>query len=92
MTESGWDGQRIVLVMYGILVAVAGFVGVMMATFVENLRPPSLLFLIELPPTKLGMAVYGMVTVALAFGVPLALVIGVTRRFDLEEPEKSHKE
>lgn len=92
MSERGLAGQRIVLTMYAILVAAAGFVGVMLALLVDNLRPPSLLFLVQLPPTPLGMAVYGMVTVALAFGLPLALVIGVTRRFDLDEPENSHKE
>lgn len=87
MSERGREGQRIVLVMYGVLVSVAGGVGVLMATFVDNLRPPSLLFLIELPPTPLGMAVYGMVTVAIVFGIPLALVIWVTEKFDLDEAD-----
>lgn len=85
MAGHGWDGQRIVLTMYGILVVVAGAVGVLLALTVEGLRRPELFFLVELPATPLGMAVYGAVTVAAVFGVPLALVIAVSRIGDLEE-------
>lgn len=87
MDTGGLDGQRIVLTMYAILVAVAGVVGVLLALTVEGLRNPDLFFLVELPSTPVGMAVYGMVTVATAFGVPLALVILVSRREDLDAPE-----
>lgn len=85
MSEHGWDGQRVVLTMYGLLVAVAAAVGVLLAAIVEGLRGPSLFFLIDLPPTPLGMAVYGAVTVATVFGVPLVLVILVSRRIDESE-------
>jgi hypothetical protein len=85
MDSHGWDGQRIVLTMYAILVVVAGAVGVLLALTVEGLRGPELFFLLELPATPLGMAVYGTVTVATAFGVPLALVIAVSRLGELDE-------
>lgn len=85
MSDSRRAGQRIVLVMYGLLVAVAGAFGALLALTVENLRPPSYLFLIELPPTPLGMAVYGALTVATVFGVPLALVLLVSRRIEESE-------
>lgn len=84
MGARGLAGRRVVLGMYALLVAVAAAVGVLLALFVDGLRPPSLFFLVELPPTPLGMAVYGAATVAVAFGLPLAAVIAVSRRADPE--------
>jgi hypothetical protein len=79
----GIGGRRFVLVLYALLVAFAGGAGVAFATVVENPEPPALLFVVPLPPTALGFAVYGALTVALVLGVPLALVTLVSARADL---------
>nr|WP_228546235.1 cox cluster protein [Halegenticoccus tardaugens] len=70
--------------MYASLVAVAGVAGFLIATFVDRLEPPAYLFLIEFPPTQLGLAAYGALTIATVLGVPLALIVFVSRRFDDE--------
>lgn len=78
--SSGIGGRRFVLVLYGLLVAFAGGAGVAFATVVENPEPPALFFLLTLPPTPLGFAVYGALTVGVVLGVPLALVTLVSAR------------
>jgi hypothetical protein len=75
-------GPRFVLGLYALLVAFAGVAGVLFATVVEGARSPTLFFLVPLPPTPLGFAVYGAVTVAVVLGVPLAGVVYVSRRID----------
>lgn len=80
--RSRLDGPRIVLALYATLVAVGGAAGVLVATFIDGLSAPALYAVIPLPPTALGFAVYGAVTIATVLGVPLALVIYVSRRID----------
>jgi hypothetical protein len=75
-------GRRSVAVLYVLLVSFATVAGVLFATVVEDPEPPALLFLVPLPPTPVGFAVYGGVTVALVLGVPLVAVIAVSRRLD----------
>jgi hypothetical protein len=77
-----------VAVLYVLLVGFAAVAGVLFARVVEAPEPPRLLLLVPLPPTSLGFAVYGAVTVALVLGVPLALVAYVSRREDLAGPRK----
>lgn len=79
MADAGLDGQRIVLVMYGVLVVAAGAFGALLPLVVEGLRPPSYLLLVEFPPTSLGLAAYGALTVATILAVPLAAVILASR-------------
>jgi len=80
--RSRFDGPRLVLTLYALLVAVGGVAGVLVATFVDGVSAPELYAVISLPPTALGFAVYGAVTIATVLGVPLALVIYVSRRID----------
>lgn len=80
--EEGWRGPRLVLVLYASLVAFAAVAGVLFATVVENPVPPRLFFVLTLPPTRLGFAVYGGVTVATVLGVPLSFVVLAARRDD----------
>ncbi|EMA39377.1 hypothetical protein C448_15009 [Halococcus morrhuae DSM 1307] len=47
----------------------------------DALRSVKLFFLIEMPPTPLGLAVYGMVTLATILGVLLLAVRFVSRRY-----------
>lgn len=83
MSEPGLRGSRLVLGLYAALVTVAGVAGYLTATFVDELRPPSFLFLVRLPPTKLGLALYGALTVGVVLGIPLLLIVYVSRRADV---------
>ncbi|WP_277554245.1 DUF7520 family protein [Halobaculum limi] len=76
------DGPRFVLVLYVLLTAVGGVGGVLVATFVDGMTAPALYGVFTLPPTALGFGLYGAVTIATVLGVPLALVVYVSRRVD----------
>jgi hypothetical protein len=76
----------LVLVLYVGLVAFSGLIGVLFSQVVSNPTPPRLLFLFPLPPTALGFAVYGAVSVAMVLGVPLAGVIVVSRFVEDVDP------
>lgn len=76
------SGPRFVLILYAGLVAAAGAAGFLIGTSVSNLRPPEFLLLVEFPPTPLGLAAYGGLTVALVLGVPLLVVVALSRRVD----------
>jgi hypothetical protein len=82
----GRSGSRIVLVLYVVLVSVAGTAGFLTGVFVDGLEAPKFLFLIPFPPTPVGFAAYGALTVALVLGVPLALVVYVSRTLDDADP------
>nr|WP_284063399.1 cox cluster protein [Halobaculum sp. SYNS20] len=71
-----------VIVLYLVLTAVGGVAGVLVATFVDDLSAPALYAVIPLPATTLGFGVYGAVTIATVLGIPLALVVYVSRRID----------
>ncbi|ERH12907.1 MAG: hypothetical protein J07HB67_01938 [halophilic archaeon J07HB67] len=75
-------GRRFVLVLYVALVGVAATAGVLTATFVDGLSRPELFGVIPLPATRVGFAVFGGVTMAFVLGVPLSLIIYVSRRID----------
>lgn len=75
---SGVDGPRFVGWLYAILVSVSGVAGFLVGAFVENLDAPRFLFLIPFPPTPLGFAAYGALTIAIVLGIPLLLVVYVS--------------
>lgn len=75
-------GPRFVLLLYAGLVALSGVIGVLFSLVVTDPGTPRLLFLVSLPPTPLGFAVYGAVSIALVLGIPLAGVVYVSRRID----------
>lgn len=77
-----FDGPRFVLILYGALVSFAVVAGVLFARVVVDPTPPRLFFVITLPPTQLGFAVYGGVTVAVVLGIPLLLVRYASRYDD----------
>jgi len=70
------------LVLYAVIVAIAGVLGLVLGGVVFDGGGPELFFLIDLPPTALGFATFGVVTVAVGLGLPLALVVYVSRRID----------
>jgi hypothetical protein len=77
-----FSGPRFVLALYAVIVTVSVVAGVLFARVVEEPTPPRLFFLLPLPPTALGFAVYGGVTIAVVLGVPLLLVRYVSRYDD----------
>ncbi|MFB6251019.1 MAG: cox cluster protein [Halobellus sp.] len=70
--------------LYAALVGVGATAGLLTGTFVEGLTAPRFLFLVPLPPTPVGFALYGGLTLALVLGVPLALVVYVSQSIDAE--------
>jgi hypothetical protein len=77
-----FSGNRFVLALYASLVSVSALLGVLFALVVESATSPRLFFVVALPPTPLGFAVYGGVTVAAVLGVPLLLVRYASRYDD----------
>jgi ABC-type antimicrobial peptide transport system permease subunit len=76
------SGRAVVLFVYAVVVGIAGFTGFLLGTVgPSELRPVKLFFLIELPPTPVGLAVYGMGTIGLLLGVLLLGVRHASRRY-----------
>ena len=83
-TEQGFrpDGRSVVVVLYLVVVAVAGFTGYILGSVgPEELRPVSLLGVVTLPPTPVGLALYGIVTLGVGLGIGLGLVAFVSDRY-----------
>jgi hypothetical protein len=76
------DGRRFVLALYAALVCLAGVGGALVGVFVPGMTSPALFFVLPLPPTPAGFALYGAATVAVALGLPLAAVRYVSRGVD----------
>ena len=84
--SSGLRGQRVVVGLYLIIVAFTGVAGYMTATVVGNINPPRFLFLIEFPPTPLGLAAFGALTIGLVLGILLVAVTVVSEYADDSSP------
>ena len=80
-----FGGRSFVIGFYALIVAITGVIGAVLGVAgPADLTSVRLLGLVELRPTPLGLAVYGVVTVGLALGVPLALVVLVSKVADAE--------
>lgn len=82
--RAGRGGRRVVLGLYVLIVAIAGLTGFLLGSLgaeTLDLRSVALFGVIELPPSPLGLAVYGTVTVGLGLGVLLGLMVYVSRRY-----------
>ena len=77
-----WGGKRFVILIYVALVAVTGVFGYIIGLARPENLDPRLLGVISLPPTPVGVALYGMLTVALVLGVLLLAVNYVSQRYD----------
>ena len=77
---TGTPGEKVVVTVYVIIVALAGLMGFVLGTIRPADLQPALFGVIALPPTPFGVALYGMVTVGVGLGVLLGLVIYVSRR------------
>lgn len=74
-------GDRVVVQLYLIIVAVAGVMGFVLGTISPADLEPELFGVLALPPTPFGVAVYGMVTVGVGLGLLLGLVVYVSQRY-----------
>jgi len=82
VTTTRRDGQRTILLLYVIIVGIAGVLGLVLGEYIFASEGPELFFVIDLPATALGFATFGVVTVAVGLGIPLVLVVYVSRRLD----------
>lgn len=68
-------GQQVVLILYVILVGIAAFMGVVLSVILaEDLDTVALYGFIEMPPTALGLGLYGAITVGTVLGIPLLAI------------------
>jgi hypothetical protein len=75
------SGKRVILAIYVVVVALAGFTGFALGYIgPRGLKPVSYLGLVEFQPTPFGLAAYGSLTLATVLGVMLALVMYVSKR------------
>ena len=82
MTATQWDGRRLMILLYVVIVGIAGVLGLVLGEYIFASEGPELFFVIDLPATALGFATFGVVTVAVGLGIPLVLVVYVSRRLD----------
>jgi len=75
-------GEKVVVQIYVIIVALAGVMGFVLGAIRPEDLQPALFGVIALPPTPLGVALYGVVTIGVGLGVLLGLVVYVSRRAD----------
>jgi len=75
-------GNRIIIALYLIVVAVAGLMGGVIGSIgLRDLEAVSFLGLVTFQPTPLGLALFGMLTIGTMLGVLLLLVVFVSRRY-----------
>jgi hypothetical protein len=82
----GLAGRRLVVGLYLVVVAVAAFLGLVIGLIAPKGLDPRLFGLIDMPPTPLGMAAYGGITLAVLLGALLVAVAYVSRRYDDADP------
>lgn len=82
MEASVWRGDRFVVALYAVLVAVSGVFGYVIGLINPENLDPRLFFLIDLPGTPLGLALYGVLTVGIVLGALLVVVWYVGRVYD----------
>jgi len=75
-------GEKVVVQLYVVIVALAGVMGFVLGSIRPADLQPELFGFITLPPTPFGVALYGMATVGVGFGILLGLVIYISRRTD----------
>lgn len=79
-TNGGINGERVIVVLYVIVVGVAGFMGAAIGSIgLRDLEPVSFLGLVTFQPTPTGLAAFGVTTVGVSLGVALLLVVFVSR-------------
>lgn len=85
MTDTdAWQGRQFVLLLYVILVALTAVFGYIIGLVRPEDLDPQLFMVIDLPPTPVGMALYGALTVGVILGILLALVSYISREYGTE--------
>ena len=79
---AGTPGEKVVVAVYVIIVALAGVMGFVLGSIRPADLQPALFGVIALPPTPFGVALYGMITVGVGLGILLGLVVYISRRSD----------
>ena len=72
-------GRWFVIILYGVVVAIAGGLGYLIGSFTPKGLDPELFGVFQFPPTPLGMAAYGAITLAVILGVFIGGVVLVSR-------------
>ena len=85
VSNGEWNGPRFVVLLYSCLVGVAAVFGYVIGLVRPADLNPQLFMVIDLPPTPLGMAIYGAITVGAILGVLLLLVRYVADEYDTAE-------
>jgi hypothetical protein len=81
-TGGGIEGERVIAVLYVVVVAIAGTLGAAIGSIgLRDLEAVSFLGLVTFQPTPVGLAAFGMTTVGVALGVALLLVMYVSRTY-----------
>jgi hypothetical protein len=78
---AGLSGRQVVILIYIIVVAIAGITGFILGVIGPQDLDPQLFGFIAMPPTPVGMAAYGAITLATVLGVLLSGVIYVSERY-----------
>lgn len=81
--EQRRGGRRLVLTLYVVIVAIAGVIGFVLGVVSPRGLDPEFLGVVQFPPTPLGMAAYGALTLAVLLG-GLLLVVSWVSRYDEE--------
>lgn len=81
-TERRFRGRRVVLVVYLVVVAIAAVTGFLLGSIHPQGLDPELFGLLQLPPSPLGVALYGALTTGVVLGSLLLAVTYVSRRYD----------
>lgn len=81
-TASRWQGRRVLYVVYATVVTIAALMGFIIGTINPDGLNPVLFGVIELPPTPVGMVVFGVVYVSIGLGALMLAVEFVAERFD----------
>ncbi|MDY7083125.1 MAG: hypothetical protein SXQ77_12160, partial [Halobacteria archaeon] len=74
--ETGIKGIYVVGFLYATIVFIAGFFGFLLGIAgPENLNPPEYLGIVKFPPTPLGLAVFGVLTIGTGLGFFILLIV-----------------
>ncbi|WP_248907772.1 DUF7520 family protein [Halocatena marina] len=74
-------GRKFVMYLYVTIVGIAAMAGFTIGSFGIEGLDPELFGVIQLPPTAIGMAVYGALTIATLLGSIFLLMIFVSNRY-----------
>lgn len=80
-------GSRVVLTVFTVVVLIAGVMGTILGAIRPEDLDPELFGVIQLPPTPLGVALFGMITVGVGLGAFIGAVVYVSRRYDTATAE-----